>query len=134
MRKSGPREIPPPLELECLKALWKLKSAQVRDVRREVTHDRKLAYTTVMTILERLARKGAVARRKEGRCFVYEPVLTRDFLRDLAVKQLVDSFFEGSNDKLAEYLAEAPTSPATFAAAAGNESRDTAPQLDTSLL
>ena len=104
MRRNGAREIPPPLELECLKALWKLGEGNVKDVRLALTANRRLAYTTVMTMLDRLTRKGGLVRRKVGRSFVYSPVLSRDGLRRLAVRDLVDSFFDGSEDALKEYL------------------------------
>jgi len=67
------RDIPPPLELACLKALWSLQEGNVKDVRRIVAQSRPLAYTTIMTVLERLVRKGKLARRKVGRAFVYSP-------------------------------------------------------------
>ncbi len=104
MPANGTREMPPPLELECLKALWTLGEGNVRDVRRALTANRALAYTTVMTVLDRLARKGGVARRKVGRSFVYAPVLKRDSLRRLAIRDLVDRFFDGSEDALLDYL------------------------------
>lgn len=105
MRKAGaPREIPPPLELECLKALWRLGEGSVKDVRQVLTENRNLAYTTVMTVLDRLARRGRVERRKVGRAFVYIPTVEREELRRLAVKQLVDTHFGGSYDALAKYL------------------------------
>jgi predicted transcriptional regulator len=104
MPKNGARDIPPPLELECLKALWTLGEGSVKDVRQTLTETRSLAYTTVMTVLDRLSRKGGVARRKVGRSFVYAPVLSRDVLRHLAVQDLVDRFFEGSKEALVEHL------------------------------
>ena len=104
MPRNGVREIPPPLEVECLKILWKLGEGNVRDVREALTGSRDLAYTTVMTVLDRLSRKGRVARRKVGRSFVYVPVLSREVLRRLAVQELVDRFFEGSEEALVEYL------------------------------
>ena len=99
-----PREIPPPLELQCLKALWELGEANVKDVRRVLTGNRNLAYTTVMTVLDRLERRGGVRRRKIGRSFVYTPTLSRESLRRLALKEFVDSFFDGSTDSLKDYL------------------------------
>jgi len=78
MPRNGTGEIPPPLEIECLKILWTLGEANVKDVRQALTERRNLAYTTVMTVLDRLARKGRVARRKVGRSFMYEPVLSRE--------------------------------------------------------
>jgi len=103
-RSSAPRDIPPPLELECLKCLWLLGEAQVRDVQEALAPERNLAYTTIMTVLDRLARKGAVSRCKAGRAFVYQPVLSRETLRRLAVKQLLESLFGGSEDELLAYL------------------------------
>ena len=58
------RELPPPLELECLKALWGLGEASVRQVQDAIAPNRQLAYTTVMTVMDRLARRGCVQRKK----------------------------------------------------------------------
>jgi predicted transcriptional regulator len=105
MRKPGPpAEIPPPLELECLKVLWTLGEGNVKDVREVLTQSRNLAYTTVMTVLDRLEKRGKVERKKQGRKFVYRPSVSRDSLRRLAVEALVDDFFDGSERSLAEYL------------------------------
>ena len=129
MRKPArPREIPPPLELECLKALWTRGEANVRDVRDFLAPKRQLAYTTVMTLLDRLVRKGAAGRRKQGRAFVYAPVLSRDLLRRVAVKELVDSFFDGSGDKLLAYLRNEAVSQPEYEAVSQDN------RLDTSLL
>src|SRR5438132_9990886 len=105
MRKAGPpRDVPPPLEMLCLKALWSLGEGNVSDVRGLVAASKPLAYTTVMTVLERLARKNVVSRRKVGRAFVYSPSISKDAIRGLALKEFVDCFFEGSREKLAEFL------------------------------
>jgi BlaI family penicillinase repressor len=105
MRKPGPpRDIPPPLEMLCLKALWSLGEGNVSEVQRIVAESRPLAYTTVMTVLERLARRNVVSRRKSGRAFVYAPHMSRDSIRRLALKEFVDGFFDGSPEKLAEFL------------------------------
>src|SRR5215467_2903915 len=105
MRRPGPpRDVPPPLEMLCLKALWSLGEGNVSDVRGRVAASKPLAYTTVMTLLERLARKNVVSRRKVGRAFVYTPNLSRDAMRRLALKEFVDCYFDGSAEKLAEFL------------------------------
>jgi BlaI family transcriptional regulator, penicillinase repressor len=101
---ASQREIPPPLELECLKALWVLGEGTVRDVREILVGNRKLAYTTVMTVLDRLEKRGGVSRRKNGRSFLYQPRATQEALRRYAVKELVDQFFGGSEDALRQYL------------------------------
>lgn len=115
MRKTGsPRDIPPPLELECLKVLWTLGEGNVKDVREVLTRSRNLAYTTVMTILDRLVRKGGVERHKVGRSFVYAPLLSQEVLRKLAVKELVDGFFDGNEDALIAYLKSGETRRPAF--------------------
>lgn len=98
------RDIPPPLELLCLKALWSLREGNVKDVRQIVTQSRPLAYTTIMTVLDRLVRKGKLSRRKMGRAFVYSPVTSRDAMRTAAIRELVEGFFDGSEEELIRFL------------------------------
>lgn len=109
MRRPGAhREIPPPLELECLKALWTLGEGNVKAVREALAPSRTLAYTTVMTVLDRLARKNVISRRKTGRSFVYTPAVTRETLRRAAVRELLVNFFDGSEAALAAHLGSEP--------------------------
>ena len=113
MRRAGPpRDVPPPLEMLCLKALWSLGEGNVAGVRGLVGETKPLAYTTVMTVLERLARKKLVSRRKVGRAFVNAPSISRDTMRRLALKEFVASYFEGAEEKLAAFLRRpAPVEP-----------------------
>jgi len=108
------RDVPPPLELACLKALWSLREGNVKEVQRIVALSRPLAYTTIMTVLERLVRKGKLARRKVGRAFVYSPEASRDAMRRVAIHELLEGFFDGSEAQLVEFLRppEPPSSPA----------------------
>ena len=130
MRRPGPpRDIPPPLELECLKALWEIGQGTVKDVRNVLSESRSLAYTTVMTVLDRLVQRGHIERRKVGRSFVYTPLLGRDELRRLAVKELVGSLFGGSEEELLSYLTGGRRSSNGFPASNVEEE-----QLDTELL
>src|SRR5262245_39411734 len=98
------RDVPPPLELLCLRALWTLQEGSVKEVQRIVGETRPLAYTTIMTVLDRLVRKGKLARRKVGRSFVYAPQASRDALRRVAVRELLDGFFNGSEEELMQFL------------------------------
>jgi len=98
------REIPPPLELQCLSALWSLGEANVQAVRDSLAPRKMLAYTTVMTMLDRLTRKQILSRRKVGRSFVYLPLVSRDEIRRLAVRELVDLLFDGQDQILRAYL------------------------------
>ena len=124
-----PRDVPPPLELACLKALWTLGQGNVREVQRVVALSRPLAYTTIMTVLDRLVRKGRLKRCKAGRAFVYSPEASRDAMRRAAVRELVENFFEGSEAELLEFLR-----PAGVAAAAGEVTDREERGIDTVLL
>lgn len=88
----------------CLNALWEIREGNVEDVRKVVSQNRPLAYTTVLTLLDRLARRGAVSRRKEGRGFRYQPIVERDRLRRLALRHFLDYHFDGSEAKLKIFL------------------------------
>jgi len=112
------REVPPPLELLCLSALWTIEEGDVKAVREMVAQSRPLAYTTIMTVLDRLVRKGMLARRKVGRRFVYAPQATRDAARRAAVRELLDGYFDGSEEALRQFLQKRPEAPAPPAAVA----------------
>jgi BlaI family transcriptional regulator, penicillinase repressor len=98
----------PALELECMKALWALEQATVEEVRAHLMPARPLAYTTVLTVMDRLARKGAAERRKRGRAHVYTAAVAENSVRERALERLIADFFEGSRDRLRSYLAGAP--------------------------
>ena len=102
------RDIPPPLEMLCLQALWSLGEGNVRDVQTVVSRSRRLAYTTIMTVLERLVRKGRLTRRKTGRAYVYSLQASREAMRRAAIRELVDGFFDGSEEELIRFLTGAP--------------------------
>lgn len=104
-----------PLELECLSALWPMGEATVRDLHVKLAAVRPRAYTTVLTIMDRLAQKGIVARRKVGRAFRYQANLSADEARVKAVEKIVAGFFEGSAEALAAHLAARGGSPAPVA-------------------
>ncbi|HUB80272.1 MAG TPA: BlaI/MecI/CopY family transcriptional regulator [Bryobacteraceae bacterium] len=106
------RDVPPPLELLCLRALWSLGEGNVNAVRQIVAESRPLAYTTIMTVLDRLVRKGMLARRKVGRSFCYAPQATRDAARRAAVRELLDGYFDGSEEALIGFLQQRDREPA----------------------
>src|SRR5579862_1341141 len=94
-----------PFELDCMNALWPLEEATVRQVQEALSARRPRAYTTIMTILDRMAQKGVVARRKVGRTFVYRANLKPTDAQEKAIEQVVAGFFGGSREALAAHLA-----------------------------
>jgi BlaI family penicillinase repressor len=103
-RRTGQSSLPPPLEMACLGVVWTLTEGTVRDVAAAMAPRKPMAYTTVMTLLERLVKRGHLERRKVGRSFVYIPAQDPAELRDIAVGELTRDYFGGSRDALREWL------------------------------
>ena len=117
----------PELELEVMKVLWRRDAATVADVQEELKAERPLAYTTVMTVLDRLARKGAADRDKQGRGYLYRPAVSEQEVCELAFERLLDDFFSRSPQKLLQFIQER-----RLESQAGNGGGS--PQLDSALL
>ena len=94
-----------PLELECMNALWPAGESTVRDIQFRLADSRPRAYTTIMTIMDRLSHKGIVTRRRVGRAYRYSASLSADEARGRAVEKIVAAFFSGSPQALAAHLA-----------------------------
>jgi predicted transcriptional regulator len=106
-----------PLELDCMNTLWPMGEATVREIRDGLAPRRPRAYTTIMTIMDRLARKGVVERRKVGRAYKYVAQLSADDARAQALGQVVANFFGGSREAMIAHLAR-PVRATTTAEAA----------------
>lgn len=100
-----------PFELDCMNALWPMEEATVRQVQEALSTRRPRAYTTIMTILDRMAQKGVVARRKVGRTYVYRANLRPNEAQEKAIEQVVAGFFGGSREALAAHLAGKHSAP-----------------------
>jgi len=87
-----------------MNALWRLGEATVRDIHAALATTRPRAYTTIMTILDRLTQKGVVQRQKAGRAWLYKAHLSVQQARTHAVTRLVEGFFQGSTEALASHL------------------------------
>src|SRR5580693_8920668 len=92
-------------ELPIMEIIWTKGSAAVTDVVEGMT-DSTAAYNTVLTTLRILERKGYVRHTKDGRAFVYHPVVGREQARENAVTHLLRRFFEGSPELLMLNLVE----------------------------
>jgi predicted transcriptional regulator len=87
-------------ELPLMQVLWEKKRATVGDVVASLPADPPLAYSTVLTTLRILEAKGYVQHTKEGRAFVYEPVVVQEEASRKALDTLVNRFFGGSCELL----------------------------------
>jgi predicted transcriptional regulator len=95
-----------PQELEIMKVVWTKKSATVRDVYEEMRRRRRVAYTTVMTMMNVLERKGHLKKRPEGRSFLYQPTRPKRQVVGAMVREFLDRVFGGSAEPLLVHLLE----------------------------
>jgi len=78
-------------ELEIMNVVWSIGMVSVREIQEKLPEQRRPAYTTVQTIMNRLEEKGAVRRvKKIGNAFVFEASVTRR----TAHRRLIDDFLE----------------------------------------
>ncbi|MDE3257316.1 MAG: BlaI/MecI/CopY family transcriptional regulator [Gemmatimonadota bacterium] len=87
-------------ELRLMDVLWKMEAATVRDVVAALPGNEPLAYSTVLTTLRILERKGYVSHVKEGRAYVYQPVVGREDARRSVVRYMMSRFFNDSPEAL----------------------------------
>lgn len=108
-----PAKVPPPLhelETEVMEEMWRRKAGTVREVMEELNRGRKKrAYTTIMTIMVRLYRKGLLTRRRDGKTDVYTVAIGRDAYREARaeaeVAALVDEFGDLALAHFSEHMA-----------------------------
>jgi predicted transcriptional regulator len=85
------------LERQVLEETWRLGEVSVRDVYR--AFDERIAYTTLMTTLDRLFKKNLLERRKDGRAFLYAAAVSRDAFDRSIKEDVVDGLLgSGANE------------------------------------
>lgn len=81
------------LESEIMEIVWQSQSPiSVRSVTEILHQQRKIAYTTVMTIMGRLTEKGLLKRNKSGKAYVYQPSYSKDKFLTRASRQIIKNF------------------------------------------
>jgi len=90
--------------MEVLHHVWTLGRATVSEVLESVLQNRTVAYTTVLTILNKLTRKGYLACDKSGTSYVYSARLNPDDVRQDLLTSLMDKVFLGSPGALVQTL------------------------------
>ncbi|HXJ40500.1 MAG TPA: BlaI/MecI/CopY family transcriptional regulator [Bryobacteraceae bacterium] len=93
-------------ELELMKIVWRLERATVRDVYEELLKERKVAYTSVMTMMKVLEQKGHLRKSSEDKAHIYTPAQPqRNVIGDM-VREFVNRVFDGSAEPLLAHLVE----------------------------
>ena len=93
-------------ELEIMKVVWKLSSPTVRQVYEELLTQRRIAYTTVMTMMNILEQKGYLKKTQGDRAFVYTPSKPAQNVIGDMVKEFIDRVFNGAAEPLLLHLME----------------------------
>ena len=86
----------PAVELEIMHVVWELGDATVKQVHDVLSARRSVAYTTVMTMLGLLAKKGHLKREESGKAFVYRPAHTKGRVVSKMLDDFVARVFHGS--------------------------------------
>lgn len=91
-------------EMEILHHVWELGEATVAQVKERIIKNRKVAYTTVMTIMKNLNDKGYLKYYKDGNTFVYSARKKPEDVQSSLVSGLIDKVFKGSTTALVQTL------------------------------
>jgi predicted transcriptional regulator len=86
-----------------LEETWRRPETSVRDV--FMAFDEKVAYTTLMTTLDRLYKKNLLSRRKDGRAFLYSPLVTREGLEQGITEDLIEGLLGHTGEPVEPVLA-----------------------------
>src|SRR5215472_6472373 len=93
-----------PQELEIMKLVWQLGHATVRDVYEALLERRKIAYTSVMTMMKILETKGYLKKRRQDRAFLYRPAHPKNQIIGGMIREFIDRVFNGSAEPLLVHL------------------------------
>lgn len=89
-----------------MKIVWQLGSATVRDVYEQLRTRRRIAYTSVMTMMRILEEKGHLRKRRDSRAYLYRPSRPQQAVLRSMVREFVDRVFGGAAQPLLAHLIE----------------------------
>ncbi|MGD9720195.1 MAG: BlaI/MecI/CopY family transcriptional regulator [Pirellulales bacterium] len=92
------------LQAAVMNVLWELGEATVGQVREQLAADKELAYTTVLSVLQKLEKAGWVKHRSDGRSYIYLPRKSRSDAGRGALRQFTERMFGGDPLVLFEHL------------------------------
>ncbi len=106
--QAGTRAALHELEAAVMDVIWDSSAEEiaVREVVRSLRPERDLAYTTVMTTMDRLAKRELLLRRKEGRAWLYRPAMNRDGFLALVARETLDSLPAGARSSALAWFVE----------------------------
>ncbi|MDI6815701.1 MAG: BlaI/MecI/CopY family transcriptional regulator [Actinomycetota bacterium] len=83
------------LEADIMRVVWELGGATVKDVFEELYPDKHLAYTTIMTVMSRLANKNVLKQDRTGTAYMYTPNVSQEDMANAMITQVVEKVMGG---------------------------------------
>lgn len=99
---SKPR--PSDLELQVLSVLWDRGPSSVREIREAMPDGKQRAYTTVLTVVQTLEKKGLVGHTPQGVAHIYHPLVKRSQVLRPMLRELLQNVFGGSPAQALQHL------------------------------
>ncbi|MFC1714709.1 BlaI/MecI/CopY family transcriptional regulator [Candidatus Poribacteria bacterium] len=105
MAKSKPTMLGK-FELEIMHVIWNKGKATVHEIKDGLSEKHPAAYTTFLTMMQRMERKGLVAHEihKDGKSYVYKPLVSRELVSVSMFQDVYDRLFHGSSERLLSML------------------------------
>lgn len=94
------------LQKAIMETVWELEEATVQQVLDRLRQKKALAYTSVLSIMQRLEKAGWLRHRTEGRTYVYQPTLTREQESTRSLRRFTDRVFHGDTRLLFQHIIE----------------------------
>ncbi len=103
-RNKGLEKVLGGLEAKIMDVVWSTGRSSVRDVYERLRPDQDLAYTTVMTVMTRLAAKGLLNRERVDGTYYYEPAMSREEFGRAVAGEVLDGLFESFSKEAIAHL------------------------------
>lgn len=94
------------LEIEIMHVVWQLEEASARQVLKEINKKKDLAYTTIITTMQKMEKKGLLVHREEERSYVYKPLIDKKEVESNMLNEFIESVFRGSYKQMVNTLVE----------------------------
>jgi len=119
-----------PGEFELMQILWGLGAGSVKEIWQKVNPQRDLAYTTVMTVLDKMRRKGILNQQKRGKAYWYTPTIRRDEALAGVIEHVVDTYFNGSRTDFVRFVRQKGSPQAGLAAPSRKQAEVVTPETE----
>ncbi|MHB8841536.1 MAG: BlaI/MecI/CopY family transcriptional regulator [Candidatus Aquicultor sp.] len=109
--KRGFKKFLGDLEADIMEIIWTKERVTVRDVYQEMLKGRDIAYTTVMSTMSNLAKKGVLYQEKQDAAYIYMPKVSKGEFAKNMVREVLDGLLDGFSEPLLANIASLPDTP-----------------------